>query len=134
MSDLDLMMKVLIVDDMLTMRRILRSVLQEIGYTNVQEAKDGEEAFNTLKIGGYGLVVADWNMPVMTGLELLKAIRADAELKTLPVLMVTAEAQKENIIEVVQAGVSGYIVKPFTGDGLQEKLVKIFAKKTPVNA
>ncbi len=134
MPDLDLTMKVLIVDDMLTMRRILRNVLQEIGYTNVRDAKDGEEAFNTLKIGGYGLVVADWNMPVMTGLELLKAIRADAELKTLPVLMVTAEAQKENIIEVVQAGVSGYIVKPFTGDGLQEKLVKIFAKKTPVNA
>ena len=134
MSDLDLTMKVLIVDDMLTMRRILRNVLKEIGYTNVRDAKDGEEAFNTLKIGGYGLVVTDWNMPVMTGLELLKAIRADAELKTLPVLMVTAEAQKENIIEVVQAGVSDYIVKPFTGDGLQKKLVKIFAKKTPVNA
>ena len=134
MPDLDLTMKVLIVDDMLTMRRILRNVLQEIGYTNVRDAKDGEEAFNTLKIGGYGLVVTDWNMPVMTGLELLKAIRADAELKTLPVLMVTAEAQKENIVEVVQAGVSDYIVKPFTGDGLQKKLVKIFAKKTPVNA
>ncbi len=134
MPDLDLTMKVLIVDDMLTMRRILRNVLQEIGYTNVRDAKDGEEAFNTLKIGGYGLVVTDWNMPVMTGLELLKAIRADAELKILPVLMVTAEAQKENIIEVVQAGVSDYIVKPFTGDGLQKKLVRIFAKKTPVNA
>ncbi len=134
MPDLDLTMKVLIVDDMLTMRRILRNVLKEIGYTDVWDAKDGEEAFNTLKIGGYGLVVTDWNMPVMTGLELLKAIRADAELKTLPVLMVTAEAQKENIIEVVQAGVSDYIVKPFTGDGLQKKLVRIFAKKTPVNA
>ncbi len=134
MSDLDFTMKVLVVDDMSTMRRIIKNVLRQIGYTSVEEAADGKEALEKLKGGGFGLVVSDWNMPVMSGIELLKAIRADAELKTLPVLMVTAEAQKENIIEAVQAGVSNYVVKPFTGDALREKLAKIFAKKTPVNA
>ncbi len=134
MSDLDFTMKVLVVDDMSTMRRIVKNVLKQIGYTSVEEAADGKEALEKLKGGGFGLVVSDWNMPVMSGIELLKAIRADAELKTLPVLMVTAEAQKENIIEAVQAGVSNYVVKPFTGDALREKLAKIFAKKTPVNA
>ena len=103
MSDLDFTMKVLVVDDMSTMRRIVKNVLKQIGYTSVEEAPDGKEALKKLKEGGFGLVVSDWNMPVMNGLELLKAIRADAELKTLPVLMVTAEAQKENIIEAVQA-------------------------------
>ena len=134
MSDLDFTMKVLVVDDMSTMRRIVRNVLKQIGYTSVEEAPDGQEALKRLKGGGFGLVVTDWNMPVMTGLELLKAIRADAELKILPVLMVTAEAQKENIIEAIQAGVSNYVVKPFTAEALLEKLTKVFAKKTPVNA
>ncbi|MEC4672166.1 MAG: chemotaxis response regulator CheY [Nitrospirota bacterium] len=134
MSDLDFTMKVLVVDDMSTMRRIVKNVLKQIGYTSVQEAPDGQEALKKLKGGGFGLVVTDWNMPVMTGLELLKAIRADAELKILPVLMVTAEAQKENIIEAIQAGVSNYVVKPFTAEALLEKLTKVFAKKTPVNA
>ncbi len=134
MSDLDFTMKVLVVDDMSTMRRIVKNVLRQIGYTSVEEAADGKEALEKLKDGGFGLVVSDWNMPVMSGIELLKAIRADAELKTLPVLMVTAEAQKENIIEAVQAGVSNYVVKPFTAEALKEKLAKIFAKKTPVNA
>ncbi len=134
MSDLDFTMKVLVVDDMSTMRRIVKNVLRQIGYTSVEEAADGKEALEKLKGGGFGLVVSDWNMPVMSGIELLKAIRADAELKTLPVLMVTAEAQKENIIEAVQAGVSNYVVQPFTGDALKDKLAKIFAKKTPVNA
>ena len=134
MSDLDFTMKVLVVDDMSTMRRIVKNVLKQIGYTSVQEAPDGQEALKKLKGGGFGLVVTDWNMPVMTGLELLKAIRADAELKSLPVLMVTAEAQKENIIEAIQAGVSNYVVKPFTAEALLEKLTKVFAKKTPVNA
>ncbi len=134
MSDLDFTMKVLVVDDMSTMRRIVRNVLKQIGYTSVEEAPDGKEALKKLKGGGFGLVVTDWNMPVMTGLELLKAIRADAELKILPVLMVTAEAQKENIIEAIQAGVSNYVVKPFTAEALLEKLTKVFAKKTPVNA
>ncbi len=134
MSDLDFTMKVLVVDDMSTMRRIVKNVLKQIGYTSVEEAPDGQEALKKLKGGGFGLVVTDWNMPVMTGLELLKAIRADVELKTLPVLMVTAEAQKENIIEAIQAGVSNYVVKPFTAEALLEKLTKVFAKKTPVNA
>ncbi len=134
MSDLDFTMKVLVVDDMSTMRRIIKNVLKQIGYTSVEEAPDGKEALKKLKGGGFGLVVTDWNMPVMTGLELLKAIRADAELKILPVLMVTAEAQKENIIEAIQAGVSNYVVKPFTAEALLEKLTKVFAKKTPVNA
>ncbi len=134
MSDLDFTMKVLVVDDMSTMRRIIKNVLKEIGYTDVQDAQNGEEALDILKIGRYGLVVTDWNMPVMSGIELLRAIRADAELKALPVLMVTAEAQKENIIEAVQAGVSNYVVKPFTAEALLEKLNKVFAKKTLVNA
>lgn len=134
MSDLDFTMKVLVVDDMSTMRRIVKNVLKQIGYTSVEEAPDGKEALKKLKGGGFGLVVTDWNMPVMTGLELLKVIRADAELKILPVLMVTAEAQKENIIDAIQSGVSNYVVKPFTAEALLEKLTKVFAKKIPVNA
>lgn len=133
MSDLDLTLKVLVVDDMSTMRRIIKNVLKQIGYTDMEEAENGEEGLKKLKNGGFGLVVSDWNMPVMMGIDMLRAIRADPELKHLPVLMVTAEAQKENIIEAVQAGVSNYVVKPFTADALLEKLQKIFAKKT-VNA
>ena len=133
MSNLDLTLKVLIVDDMSTMRRILKNVLKQIGYTDLHEAEDGAVALKKLREGGFGLVVSDWNMPVMTGIELLRAIRADSDIKHLPVLMVTAEAQKDNIIEAVQAGVNNYVVKPFTADALLEKLQKIFAKKT-VNA
>jgi len=133
MSDLDLTLKVLVVDDMSTMRRIIKNVLKQIGYTDMEEAENGEEGLKKLKNGGFGLVVSDWNMLVMMGIDMLRAIRADPELKHLPVLMVTAEAQKENIIEAVQAGVSNYVVKPFTADALLEKLQKIFAKKT-VNA
>ncbi len=134
MSDLDLSMKVLVVDDMSTMRRIVKNVLKQIGYSDFMEAEDGKVALAKLKTAQFGLVVSDWNMPEMSGIELLRAIRADPDLKHLPVLMVTAEAQKENIIEAVQAGVSNYVVKPFTADALQEKLNKIFAKKTPVQA
>ena len=133
MSNLDLTLKVLIVDDMSTMRRILKNVLKQIGYTDLHEAEDGAVALKKLREGGFGLVVSDWTMPVMTGIELLRAIRADSDIKHLPVLMVTAEAQKDNIIEAVQAGVNNYVVKPFTADALLEKLQKIFAKKT-VNA
>jgi two-component system, chemotaxis family, chemotaxis protein CheY len=133
MSDLDFSIKVLVVDDMSTMRRIVKNVLKQIGYSNIEEAENGQEGLKKLKTGGFGLVVSDWNMPVMMGIDMLRAIRADPELKSLPVLMVTAEAQKENIIEAVQAGVSNYVVKPFTPDALLEKLQKIFAKKT-VNA
>ncbi len=119
-------MKIMVVDDMSTMRRIVRNVLKQLGFTNVEEAENGKEALEKLKGEPYGFVVSDWNMPVMTGIDMLRAIRADEALKQIPVLMVTAEAQKENIIEAVQAGVSNYIVKPFTAEALQDKMAKIF--------
>jgi two-component system chemotaxis response regulator CheY len=121
-------MKFLVVDDFSTMRRIVRNLLKELGYTNVDEAEDGVVALQKLHGGNFQFVVTDWNMPNMTGIELLKAIRADAGLKHLPVLMITAEAKKENIVEAAQNGASGYIVKPFTAVTLEEKLGKIFEK------
>lgn len=121
-------MKFLIVDDFSTMRRIIRNLLKELEFTNADEAEDGIAALAKLRGGNFDFVVSDWNMPNMTGIELLKAIRADATLKHLPVLMVTAEAKKENIIEAAQAGASGYVVKPFTAAVLEEKLNKIFEK------
>jgi two-component system chemotaxis response regulator CheY len=119
--------KILVVDDFSTMRRIVRNLLKELGFANVQEAEDGIDALNKLRSDQFDFVVTDWNMPNMTGIELLRGIRADTNLKHLPVLMVTAEAKKENIIEAAQAGASGYIVKPFTAATLDEKLKKIFA-------
>lgn len=119
---------ILVVDDFPTMRRIVRSLLKELGFTNVDEAEDGQDALNKLKAGGFNFVVADWNMPNLDGMEMLKQIRADPDLKALPVLMVTAEAKKENIIAAAQAGASGYVVKPFTAATLDEKLNKIFEK------
>lgn len=119
-------MKFLVVDDFSTMRRIVRNLLKEIGFSNVDEAEDGVVALHKLKNGQFDFVVTDWNMPNMSGIELLKAIRADASLKHLPVMMITAEAKKENIIEAATAGASGYIVKPFTAATLDEKLNKIF--------
>ncbi len=116
----------LVVDDFSTMRRIVRNLLKELGFVNVQEAEDGVEALKKLHSDAFDFVVSDWNMPNMTGIELLRAIRADARLKHLPVLMVTAEAKRENIIEAAQAGASGYVVKPFTAATLDEKLKKIF--------
>jgi two-component system chemotaxis response regulator CheY len=121
-------MKFLVVDDFSTMRRIVRNLLKELNFTNVDEAEDGVAALQKLRSGGIDFVVSDWNMPNMNGLDLLKAIRADASLKHLPVLMVTAEAKKENIIEAAQSGASGYVVKPFTAAVLEEKLTKIFEK------
>ncbi|XZG69425.1 chemotaxis response regulator CheY [Chitinibacteraceae bacterium HSL-7] len=120
-------MRFLVVDDFSTMRRIVRNLLKELGYSNVDEAEDGQVALHKLKNSSFEFVVTDWNMPNMTGIELLRAIRADDQLKHLPVLMVTAEAKKENIIEAATAGASGYIVKPFTAATLDEKLKKIFA-------
>ncbi|MEQ1602724.1 MAG: chemotaxis protein CheY [Methylophilaceae bacterium] len=120
--------KFLVVDDFSTMRRIVRNLLKELGYTNVDEAEDGVMALNKLKGGGFDFVVTDWNMPNMDGLALLQAIRAEAATASLPVLMVTAEAKKENIIAAAQAGASGYVVKPFTAATLDEKLSKIFEK------
>jgi two-component system chemotaxis response regulator CheY len=119
-------MKFLVVDDFSTMRRIVRNLLKELGYINVDEAEDGVAALAKLRAGSFDFVVSDWNMPNMTGIELLQAIRGDASLKHLPVLMVTAEAKKENIIAAAQAGASGYVVKPFTSATLEEKLAKIF--------
>jgi two-component system, chemotaxis family, chemotaxis protein CheY len=120
--------KLLVVDDFSTMRRIVRNLLKELGFTNVDEAEDGAVALQKLKGGGFDFVVTDWNMPNMDGLTLLQSVRADAALKHLPVLMITAEAKKENIIAAAQAGASGYIVKPFTAATLNEKLTKIFEK------
>jgi len=116
----------LVVDDFSTMRRIVRNLLKELGFLNVQEAEDGVDALVKLRADEFDFVVSDWNMPNMTGIDLLREIRADAKLKHLPVLMVTAEAKKENIIAAAQAGASGYVVKPFTAATLDEKLKKIF--------
>ncbi len=116
----------LVVDDFSTMRRILRNLLKELGFTNVDEAEDGTAALHKLRTQSFDFVVSDWNMPNMTGIELLRAVRADNQLKHLPFLMITAEAKRENIIEAAQAGAHGYIVKPFTAATLEEKLGKIF--------
>jgi len=125
---LDLSMSVLVVDDFLTMRRILKNILKQVGYSTMHEAEDGAQALDILKAGEpkIDLVIADWNMPKMTGIELLKAIRADAQLKDMPVVMVTAEAQKSRVLEAVQAGVSNYIVKPFTAETIKAKLEQVF--------
>jgi|TARA_Y100001956_G_scaffold57523_1_gene56674 two-component system chemotaxis response regulator CheY len=121
-------MKILIVDDFSTMRRIVKNLLRDLGFNNTQEADDGLTALPMLKKGEFEFVVTDWNMPGMQGIDLLKHIRADDELKHLPVLMITAEAKREQIIEAAQAGVNGYIVKPFTAATLKEKLDKIFER------
>lgn len=117
--------KILVVDDFATMRRIMKNILKQLGYTNVSEADDGTTALEEMKKTTYDLIVSDWNMPKMTGLELLKTVRADPVYKEVPFLMVTAEAQKQNVIEAVQAGVSNYVVKPFTAEAIAEKLDKI---------
>jgi two-component system, chemotaxis family, chemotaxis protein CheY len=119
-------MKILVVDDMSTMRRIVKNILKQLGFNNLEEAENGQEALTKLKADTYGFVVSDWNMPIMMGIDMLRAIRADEKLKKIPVLMVTAEAQKENLMEAVQAGVSNYVVKPFTAETMQEKINKIF--------
>ncbi|NRA83375.1 MAG: chemotaxis protein CheY [Gammaproteobacteria bacterium] len=121
-------MKILVVDDFSTMRRIIKNLLRDLGLTNTFEADDGQTALPMLKDGDFDFVVTDWNMPGMQGIDLLKHIRADDRLKELPVLMVTAEAKREQIIAAAQAGVNGYIVKPFTAGTLKEKLDKIFQR------
>jgi two-component system chemotaxis response regulator CheY len=120
--------KFLVVDDFSTMRRIIRNLLKELGFTNVDEAEDGLIALGKIKSGSFQFVVCDWNMPNMDGLTLLQKVRAEPEIGKIPFLMVTAEAKKENIIAAAQAGANGYIVKPFTAATLDEKLVKIFEK------
>lgn len=121
-------MKILVVDDFSTMRRIIKNLLRDLGFTNIHEADDGVTALPMLKGGGFDFLVSDWNMPGMTGIDLLRAVRADESLKTLPVLMVTAESKREQIIEAAQAGVNGYVVKPFTAATLKEKIEKIFER------
>lgn len=120
--------KILIVDDFSTMRRIIKNLLRDLGYNNTFEADDGATALPMLEAGDFQFVVTDWNMPIMQGIDLLKAIRKSPKLKALPVLMVTAEAKREQIIEAAKAGVNGYIVKPFTAATLREKLDKIFER------
>jgi len=121
-------MKILVVDDFSTMRRIIKNLLKDLGFTNVQEADDGSTALPMLQQGDFDFVVTDWNMPGMQGIDLLRNIRADDNLKEIPVLMVTAEAKKEQIVAAAQAGVNGYVVKPFTAATLKEKLEKIFER------
>ncbi|WP_102795929.1 chemotaxis response regulator CheY [Bowmanella denitrificans] len=125
---MDKNMKILVVDDFSTMRRIIKNLLKDLGFTNVQEADDGNTALPMLQQGDFDFVITDWNMPGMQGIDLLRAIRADDSLKHTPVLMVTAEAKKEQIVAAAQAGVNGYVVKPFTAATLKEKLEKIFER------
>ena len=122
---MDTSIKILIVDDFATMRRILKNILKQLGFKNLVEADDGTTAWDVLEGQGIDLIISDWNMPKMTGLELLKKVRASDTYKSIPFLMVTAEAQKQNVIEAVQAGVSNYIVKPFTAEAISDKLDKI---------
>lgn len=124
----DFKMKIMVVDDFSTMRRIVKNILKQLGYENIEEAEDGVQALSKLKTGGFGFMVSDWNMPNMEGIELLKRVRADPALKDLPVLMVTAEAEKEKVVEAIKAGVNNYVVKPFTAEVLKEKMDKIFEK------
>ena len=125
---LDKNMKILVVDDFSTMRRIIKNLLKDLGFANIQEADDGNTALPMLQQGDFDFVVTDWNMPGMQGIDLLRAIRADASLKHIPVLMVTAEAKKEQIIAAAQAGVNEYVIKPFTAGTLKAKLAKIFER------
>lgn len=121
-------MKILIVDDFSTMRRIIKNLLRDLGFNNTVEADDGNTALPILKAGGIDFLITDWNMPEMQGIDLLKAVRADSELATLPVLMVTAESKRQQIVEAAEAGVNGYIVKPFNAATLEEKIGKIFER------
>ena len=125
---MDLQIKILVVDDFATMRKVVRNLLKQVGYENIVEAEDGVMALKALKSQKIGLIISDWNMPNMTGLELLIAVRADEDLKTTPFLMVTAEALQDNVITAVKAGVSNYIVKPFTAEVLNDKIKKILEK------
>jgi len=121
-------MKILVVDDFSTMRRIIKNLLRDLGFTNTYEADDGTTALPMLQTGNFDFLVTDWNMPEMQGIDLLRAVRSDQKLKALPVLMVTAESKREQIIEAAQAGVNGYIVKPFTAATLSEKISKVFER------
>ena len=128
-------MKILVVDDFATMRKIIRTVLKDLGFSNVEEVSDGSEAISFLKsrgadpITGYKLILCDWNMPDITGIDVVRFVKSQEELKDIPIIMVTSEAQKEHIIEALQAGVNNYIVKPFTGEILMGKIEEVFKDK-----
>lgn len=121
-------MKILVVDDFSTMRRIIRNPLRDLGFTNSEEADDGSTALPLLKTGKFDFLITDWNMPIMEGIDLVRAIRADDSLRELPILMVTAEARREQIVAAAEAGINGYIVKPFTAQTLGQKIAKIFGR------
>ena len=121
-------MKILVVDDFSTMRRIIRNLLRELGFENAEDADDGATALPLLKTGRFDFLITDWNMPIMEGIDLVRAIRADTDLRELPILMVTAEARCEQIVAAAEAGVNGYIVKPFTAQTLEQKIAKIFER------
>jgi two-component system, chemotaxis family, chemotaxis protein CheY len=123
---MDLNIKILIIDDFATMRKILKNILKQIGFKNISEADDGKSALKILKKEHFDLILSDWNMPEISGLELLNGVKSDNELKNIPFVMVTAEAQKDNILEAVKAGVNSYIVKPFTAETVGEKINKLF--------
>ena len=125
---MDKNMKILVVDDFSTMRRIIKNLLRDLGFNNTTEADDGTTALPLLQAGGFDFLITDWNMPGMQGIDLLKAVRTDPKLQKLPVLMVTAESKRDQIVEAAQAGVNGYIVKPFTAVTLKEKIEKIFER------
>jgi two-component system chemotaxis response regulator CheY len=134
LNKVDPQLKILIVDDFSTMRQIVKKSLKQLGFHNITEAVDGADALQKLKIEEYKFIVSDWNMPNMMGIDLLKAVRSDENLKSIPFLMVTAEAEKDNIIEAAKSGVSQYIIKPFTVDSLQQKMEAIFSKQMKENA
>ena len=127
-------LKILVVDDFATMRRIIRNLLQDLGFSNISEADDGKTALPMLQNGNFDLLITDWNMPGMSGLDLLKAVRADTRLAKLPVLVLTAEAKRDQIVEAAQAGVNGYVIKPFTAETLKTKLDKILAAMPSASA
>lgn len=121
-------MKILVVDDFSTMRRIIRNLLRDLGMNNAEEADDGATALPMLKTGKFDFLITDWNMPIMEGIDLVRNVRADPDLRDLPILMVTAEARREQIVAAAEAGVNGYIVKPFTAQTLEQKISKIFER------
>jgi len=127
--DIDLNMKILVIDDFSTMRKVIKNLLKQVGYSDISEAQDGTSALQILKSRNIDFIISDWNMPNMNGLELLKAVRGDSEISSIPFLMVTAEALKDNIVLAVKEGVSNYIVKPFTAEVLNEKIEGIIAKQ-----
>lgn len=128
-QEIDRNIKILIVDDFATMRKIVRTLFERLGFHKLTEAEDGVDALGKLKASKYDFIVSDWNMPNMMGLDLLKAVRSDANLKDIPFLMITAESQQENVVQAVQAGVSNYVVKPFNQDVMEKKLIQIFKNK-----